>query len=102
MKREIPSARRSFSLFYPVFATAQFLYYLALQNLPVGEVTVFRLTATISVFILGKIFLDEPIGYFKGLMLIISIIGIVLVSKVEFIFGDKNVSQKLNNESYSV
>jgi drug/metabolite transporter (DMT)-like permease len=83
-------------------STAQFLYYLALQNLPVGEATVFRLTATISVFILGKIFLDEPIGYFKGLMLIISIIGIVLVSKVEFIFGDKNVSPKSTNESSSI
>jgi drug/metabolite transporter (DMT)-like permease len=81
---------------------SQFLYYVALKNLPVGEVTVFRLTTIIFVFLLGKIFLDEPIGYFKGLMLVLSIIGITLVSKVEFIFGDKNVSSKLTNESSSI
>jgi drug/metabolite transporter (DMT)-like permease len=71
-------------------STATFLYYSALQQLEIGDANVVRLSTTFFVYLLAKIFLGELIGLFNALMLLISVVGIALVSKVKFIFGGNN------------
>ena len=61
-----------------------FLFYSALQYIPLAEATIFSLSVPVFVFIFARIFLKEPFGRWHVAALVLSIVGIALASKIDF------------------
>ncbi len=80
-----------------------FLFYLAIQYIPLANATIFMLSVPVFVFIFARIILQEPFGKWHAFAMVISTVGIALASKIDFLSifggGDSNGKTSSNSEN---
>ena len=73
-------------------ATNLFLNFLAFRYLPLGEAAVIIFSVPVFVTVAARIFLKEPCGIFQSVTVFITVVGIILTTKIP---------QKLSGQSLS-
>ena len=68
-------------------STGSILLYQSIQRLSVGDSVTLMFTSTVFAAILGCLFLKERLSILEGFMIIITMAGVVLISKPAIIFG---------------
>ena len=66
--------------------------YFAVKHMPIGDMTMIAASSTIFVCVYGKIFLSEPIQKINVFNIALVLIGILLITKPRFIFGNDDDS----------
>ncbi|XP_076363497.1 solute carrier family 35 member G1-like [Tachypleus tridentatus] len=70
-----------------------FMRFYAYHFLPIADVSVIIFSVPIFVTIFARIFLKEPCGWFEGIMLLFTIVGITLMTKLplQFLQGEERI-----------
>ena len=66
--------------------------YFAVKHMPIGDMTMIAASSTIFVCVYGRIFLSEPIQKINVFNIALVLIGILLITKPRFIFGNDDDS----------
>ncbi|XP_014666506.1 PREDICTED: solute carrier family 35 member G1-like [Priapulus caudatus] len=74
------------------------LIYVALNYIPLGDLSVIRFSAPVFVGVLACIFLKERCGIFETFWVLLSIAGVILVVKPNFLFGVHGGNYDTNHE----
>ncbi|CAL1300038.1 unnamed protein product [Larinioides sclopetarius] len=72
-----------------VGATSLFLRFVAFQNLPIADASVIVFSIPVFVAVLARIFLKEPCGFFHAFTVFLTLLGIVLITKLPLILADE-------------
>lgn len=68
-----------------VGATSLYLRFVAFQNLPIADASVIVFSIPVFVSVLARIFLKEPCGFFHAFTVFLTLVGIVLLTKLPII-----------------
>ena len=68
-----------------VGATSLYLRFVAFQNLPIADASVIVFSIPVFVSVLARIFLKEPCGLFHAFTVLLTLVGIVLLTKLPII-----------------
>ncbi|XP_035218714.1 solute carrier family 35 member G1-like [Stegodyphus dumicola] len=72
-----------------VGATSLFLRFVAFKKLPIADASVIIFSIPVFVAVLARIFLKEPCGFFHAFTVFLTLLGIVLITKVPVILADE-------------
>lgn len=68
--------------------TGLVLSFYAFRHMPLADASVIIFSTPVFVAIFARLFLKEPCGYFNVVTIILTLIGVVLITRPPFIFGD--------------
>ncbi|XP_054719285.1 solute carrier family 35 member G1-like [Uloborus diversus] len=74
-----------------VGATSLFLRFVAFRYLPIADASVIIFSIPVFVAVLARIFLKEPCGFFHAFTVFLTLLGIVLITKLPVILADELV-----------
>lgn len=72
-----------------VGATSLFLRFVAFRYLPIADASVIVFSIPVFVAVLARIFLKEPCGFFHAFTVFLTLLGIVLITKLPLILADE-------------
>ncbi|PRD25546.1 UNVERIFIED_CONTAM: Solute carrier family 35 member G1 [Trichonephila clavipes] len=75
-----------------VGATSLFLRFVAFRYLPIADASVIIFSIPVFVAVLARIFLKEPCGFFHAFTVFLTLIGIILITKLPLILADEIAS----------
>lgn len=73
-------------------ATNLFLNFMAFRYLPLGEAAVIIFSVPVFVTVAARIFLKEPCGIFQSVTVLLTVIGIILTTKIPLKLASNSVS----------
>ncbi|XP_064460372.1 solute carrier family 35 member G1-like [Ornithodoros turicata] len=68
-------------------ATSLFLRFYAIHYMPIADASVIIFSVPVWVSALAKLFLKEPCGFFHAFTVMLTLIGILLITKLPLLFG---------------
>ncbi|XP_055382917.1 solute carrier family 35 member G1 [Condylostylus longicornis] len=78
--------------------TGLMLSFYAFRHMPLADASVIIFSTPVFVAIFARLFLKEPCGLFNILTIILTLVGVVLITRPPFIFGD--LSPTVSDEIY--
>ncbi|XP_050070445.1 solute carrier family 35 member G1 [Anopheles maculipalpis] len=75
-----------------VGTTGLMLSFYAFRHMPLADASVIIFSTPVFVAIFARLFLREACGMFNVITIILTLIGVVLITKPPFLFGDNQVS----------
>lgn len=82
-----------------VGATGLMLSFYAFRHMPLADSSVIVFSVPVFVAIFARIFLKEPCGLFNVVTIILTLIGVVLITRPPFIFGTNIPSSALEEQT---
>ncbi|XP_064098540.1 solute carrier family 35 member G1 [Macrobrachium rosenbergii] len=70
-----------------VGATSLMLQFYAFRHMPLADASVIVFSVPVFVAVFAKVFLGEPCGLFHGVVILLTVAGVVLIARPPFIFG---------------
>ncbi|XP_075526915.1 solute carrier family 35 member G1-like isoform X2 [Dermacentor variabilis] len=68
-------------------ATSLFLRFYAIHHMPIADASVIIFSVPVFVSALGRIFLKEPCGLFHVVAVLVTLVGLALITKLPLLFG---------------
>lgn len=68
-------------------ATSLFLRFYAIHYMPIADASVIIFSVPVWVSAMAKLFLKEPCGFFHAFTVLLTLVGIVLITKLPLLFG---------------
>lgn len=86
-----------------VGTTGLMLSFYAFRHMPLGDASVIVFSVPVFVAIFARLFLKEPCGPFNVISIILTLIGVVLITKSELVAkNDNSLSEKTTSDVWSV
>lgn len=96
-----PKGRRLMLVLRSFFGTTGLmLSFYAFRNMPLADASVIVFSVPVFVAVFAYIFLKEPCGLFNILTIILTLIGVILITRPTFIFGETFQNLTTQNEKY--
>ncbi|XP_026477779.1 solute carrier family 35 member G1 [Ctenocephalides felis] len=84
-----------------VGTTGLMLSFYAFRHMPLGDASVIVFSVPVFVAIFARLFLKEPCGPFNVISIILTLIGVILITKSELVL-DKDTDSESNNNTSDV
>lgn len=96
-----PQGRRLMLILRSFFGTTGLMMsFYAFRYMPLGDASVIVFSVPVFVAIFAYIFLKEPCGLFNVVTIVLTLIGVVLITRPTFVFGETLPTLAANGEKY--
>ncbi|XP_022124135.1 solute carrier family 35 member G1 [Pieris rapae] len=75
------------------------LSFYAFRNMPLADASVIVFSVPVFVALFARVFLKEPCGIWNTISIILTLVGVILITHPPFIFGDEKVESNENYDS---
>ncbi|OWR47800.1 putative Transmembrane protein [Danaus plexippus plexippus] len=94
-----PEGKRLLLLLRSIVGTVGLmLSFYAFRNMPLADASVIVFSVPVFVALFARVFLKEPCGIWNTLSIMLTLVGVILITRPPFIFGETKVE---NNQNYN-
>lgn len=82
--------------------TGLMLSFYAFRHMPLADASVIIFSTPVFVAIFARVFLKEQCSTFNVITIILTLIGVVLITRPPFLFGDEENTERHGNKNYDI